>query len=345
MEPIFRLPPDIVREAVRVAALAETFDWSLKLFGISELWKQTDGKGVKVAVLDTGCDFDHPDLFEAIDATADFTGSLFGAMDQNGHGTWCCGMIGARANQVGVRGIAPECRLLVGKVLGDDGSGNERSIIRGLEWAAEQGADIVSMSLGGPQMSDRVRSAITAFLSARERFILCAAGNDGRANSVNYPAVWPETVAVAAVDEQRRLTAFSSRGPEVDIAGPGANMLSTVPRTAGSYARMSGTSMATPFVAGVVALMLAKHRQGGGKTPLRSQDDLLEHLRKTATDAGPPGRDDGYGWGLIDPQKLADQMDAPPGQAEPAKPEIELTVKDSQGLKWHAKAIEWEAVN
>lgn len=345
MEPIFRLPPDIVATRVEVAALAETYDWSLRLFKISELWKQSEGEGVRAAVLDTGCDLKHPDLVEGIAAAADFTGSLFGAADTNTHGTWCAGMIGARANQVGVRGIAPKCELLIAKVLGDDGAGSEESILRGIEWAAQQGAHIVSMSLGGPRMSDRVRNAIKAFQAKPHRFVICAAGNDGKANSVNYPAVWGETIAVAAVDENKQLTRFSSRGPEVDIAGPGANMLSTVPMQAGGYARMSGTSMATPFVAGVVALMLAKHLKRGGETGLETQGDLYDHLQRTAVDAGAVGRDDGYGWGLISPEQLLAEVEKGGKLPELAEPEVDLTTTDGFGRRWHAKKIEWELLS
>jgi len=315
-----------------------------RLFGISELWKETEGEGVRVAILDTGCDLAHPDLADGVAEAADFTGSLWGAGDRNAHGTWCAGMVGARANNVGVRGIAPKCDLLIAKVLGDDGAGSEDSILRGINWARDKGANIISMSLGGPRMGDRVLAAIKDFQTQPHRFVICAAGNDGRANSVNYPAVWSQTVAVAAVDESKRLTSFSSRGPEVDIAGPGANMLSTVPMSAGGYARMSGTSMATPFVAGVVALMLAKHLKRGGKTGLETQSDLLDHLERTAVDAGVPGRDDGYGWGLIDPTKLASAVDAPIQAPAEQAPSLDLTLTDGFGRKWHAKRVQWEQV-
>lgn len=345
MEPVYRLPPYEV-EPVAASSLAETFDWSLSLYGVSELWKQTEGDGIKVAVLDTGCDLQHPDLLGAIGDAADLTGrSLFGANDQQGHGTWCCGLIGARANDVGVRGILPRCELLVGKVLGDDGSGSETSILRGIEWAAARGAQIISMSLGGPSPMPRVQAAIRAFTAQPQRFVICAAGNDGLPDSVNFPAVYDETIAVGAVDAEGNLTRFSSRGREVDIVAPGADMLSTVPRRAGGYAKMSGTSMATPFVAGIVGLMLAKHRKQGGQTGLETVGDLYDHLLRTAKDAGPVGRDDGYGMGLIDPGKLLDALDAQKQPGKPHEPEIVLQHVDGMGRRWHSKRIEWELVS
>ena len=116
------------------------------------------------------------------------------------------------------------------------------------------------------------------------------------------PARWTFTIAVGAVDRQGRLARFSSQGEEVDICAPGEDVLSAAPGS--GYAKMSGTSMATPFVSGVVALMLAKHRRHGGATPLNTVNDLREHLARTATDAGPTGHDPHYGFGLINPTGL-----------------------------------------
>jgi len=345
MEPIFRLPP---YEAQAVTtALSEVQDWSIAFLGIPELWKKTQGEGVRVAVLDTGCDLEHPDLQDgAIVGFRDFTSSLWGARDRQGHGTWCAGMIGARANNVGVRGVAPKCELLIGKVLGDDGSGSEAGILAGVEWAAAQGAHIISMSLGGPQMSNRLRDAIRAFVSQDHRFVICAAGNDGRDNSVNYPAVWDETIAVAAVDKNGKLTAFSSRGPQVDIAAPGQDMLSTVPQSAGRYAKLSGTSMATPVVAGVAAVCLSKHLKQGAHNGLENYKQLLAHLAKTAVDAGTPGRDDSYGYGIISPGKLLDAIGAPAVTPSPEGPQdvagLELKVRDKNDVLWIADKIQWK---
>lgn len=342
-EPIFNLPP-YEAQPVAASSLSETLDWSIAFLGIPELWKQSEGEGVIVAVLDTGCDLTHPDLQGAVLDAADFSRSLFGALDRQGHGTWCAGMIGARANEVGVRGIAPKCQLLVGKVLGDDGSGSEDAILRGIQWADAKGAHIISMSLGGPRMSETLHDAIKAFVSKPHRFVICAAGNDGRDNSVGYPAKWEETVAVAAVDERGVLTSFSSRGPEVDIAAPGANMLSTVPMLAGGYAKLSGTSMATPVVAGIAAACLSKHLKEGGLTGLETYQDLLAHLRKTARDAGPQGPDTGYGYGIIDPGKLLTAIApaTPPVMPTPEGPDVQVTARDAKGQMWFSTKIDWK---
>jgi len=344
MEPIFRNPPIDKVEAVAIQTLSESLDWSVNFLGIPQLWKQSQGEGVIVAVLDTGCDLDHPDLQGAVIGARDFTGSLSGVRDRSSHGTWCASAIGARKNDIGFCGIAPLVKLLIGKVLGDDGSGGEAGIIAGIQWADSQGANIISMSLGGPSMSTAVLAAIRAFLSKPHRFIICAAGNDGRANSVGYPAKWEETVAVAAIDERGMLTSFSSRGPEVDIAAPGANMIAAVPVDMGSYARMSGTSMATPVVAGVAALCLSKHLKEGGLTELESYKDLLAHLRKTAKDAGPQGPDTGYGYGIIDPAKLLADIApvTPPVTPTPEGPDVQVTALDAKGQRWFSTKIDWK---
>jgi subtilisin len=341
MEPIFRLPPFEVQAVTK--ALSETLDWSIGFLGIPAVWAQTEGEGVKVAVLDTGCDLDHPDLQGAVVGAMDFSGSLWGVRDRSSHGSWCAGMIGARANDIGVRGIVPKCQLLIGKVLGDDGSGSEQAILNGIKWAAAQGANIISMSLGGPRMSESLHTAIKAFVAKPHRFVICAAGNDGRENSVGYPAVWEETVAVAAVDRNGRLTSFSSRGPQVDIAAPGQDMLSTVPLSAGGYAKMSGTSMATPVVAGVAAACLSKHLKEGGLTGLETWQDLLAHLRKTAKDAGPQGPDTGYGYGIINPAKLLADIApvTPPVTPTPEGPDVQVTAKDAKGQVWVSTKIDW----
>ncbi len=314
-DPIFRLPP--LRVEATFAALGETIDWGLATYNVPEHWKSTRGQGVRVAVLDTGLDANHPDLDGAVDDARDFTRSSHGFADSQGHGTHVSGTIAARQNDRGVVGVAPQCRLLVAKVLGDDGSGTSEQVARGIEWAAASGADILSLSLGSPDASPSIAAAIDRAVAAG-RFVICAAGNDGRDDAVNYPARWNSTIAVGAVDRQGSLARFSSRGPQVDVCAPGTDVLSTFP--AGRYAKLSGTSMATPFVTGVVALMLAKHRQSGGATPIRDTRDLREHLRRTTTDAGPVGHDPSFGFGLINPDALLADASPPPTPPIPAPP-------------------------
>ncbi|MBN8627097.1 MAG: S8 family peptidase [Planctomycetes bacterium] len=307
----YRLPP--FRVAAAYTQLSETVDWGLALLRVPEQWRLTRGAGIRVAVLDTGIEASHPDLVGAIDQVRDFTATARSpgsavAADRVGHGTHTAGVIGARQNDRGVVGVAPECRLLIGKVLGDDGAGADDFVAAGIDWAVATGADVLSLSLGSPTPSNAIAAAVARAVAAG-RFVVCAAGNDGRDRSVNYPARLDDVVAVGAVDRRGQLADFSSRGPEVDVCAPGQEILSTYLNA--GYARLSGTSMAAPFVAGLAALVLAKHKARGGDTPVTSPAELLEHLRRTATDAGPAGRDDGYGFGLVDPTRLLADAAAP----------------------------------
>jgi len=296
MEPIFRLPHFTMERVVK--ALSETYDWSLQFLGIPEAWKLAKGAGVTVAILDTGCDLNHPDLQGAIADYARFAPSGFPDVeDRVGHGTWCAGMIGARANGVGVCGVAPDCKLLIGKVLGDDGSGSEQSIAAGVSWAMSKGADIISLSLGGPMMSNSTRAKFQSFVRQPEHFAFGAAGNDGNKTDVDFPAKWPELICVGAVDKAGNPTDFSNGGPRVDIWAPGYQMLSTIP---GGYGRMSGTSMATPEAAAIGALALSKHRAHGGNSDLQTTEQMRDHLKKTAKH------------GVIGPADLLNAIDVSP---------------------------------
>lgn len=315
--PIYRNPPWRFEKAP-IRPLAETFDWSLGDYGIPAIWKATLGQGVRVAVLDTGIDGAHPDLAGAVLDVRDFTRSPFGARDRQGHGTWCCGLIAARRDGHGLSGIAPKCQLLVGKVLDDGGSGLDPWIADGIAWAVAQGAHLISLSLGSPAPSPAIAAACLAAESAGV-LVVCAAGNEGQRaggrTNVNYPARYASTLAVSAVDRQGVLAEFSSRGPEVDLAAPGVDMLSTFLDR--KYARLSGTSMACPFVAGVAALAIAKHLRDGGATPIVSVEQLREHLLRGAKDAGEPGVDPLYGAGIIRPESVLGDEPGPPPKLQP----------------------------
>jgi len=301
-QPVYRLPPFTV-ERVFATSLAETVDWGLKLLGVPDAWKRTRGRGARVAVLDTGADLFHAekgDLAAAIVATADFSHSRFGWQDRQGHGTHCAGVIGARQDERGVVGIAPQCQLLIGKVLGDDGSGSSTGIAQGIDWAVTFQPHVISMSLGSSQPDAGIHAAIQRAV-ATGAYVVCAAGNDGPGprDTVGWPARFDEVVAVGAVDQNGAVANFSSRGPEVDVCAPGVDVLSTY--LMGQYAKLSGTSMATPHVAGIVALMVGHALATGEKLPAPA--DLTRLLKETAI-AWKPGQGAGSGAGIINPAKV-----------------------------------------
>jgi subtilisin len=278
--------------------------WNITMVGADRVWARVTGKGVKVAVLDTGIDDDHPDL--TVSGGASMVPEESSWNDDNGHGTHCAGIIGARNNTTGVVGVAPGCDLYAVKVLNAAGSGRLSWILAGMGWAEQNGMSVVSMSLGSNVTSPDAPCTL-AYQRAAERLVnadclvVAAAGNNGRdpANPwVGNPARCRGFMAVAAVDRNRNLASFSSRGPAslcndcgVEISAPGVSINSTVP--GGGLARKSGTSMACPHVSGAAALLKELH-------PTWSPAKIRARLRSTAEDLGAPGNDPSFGSGLLD---------------------------------------------
>ncbi|HEY9390970.1 MAG TPA: S8 family serine peptidase [Mycobacteriales bacterium] len=260
------------------ARVHTTLDQSVPQIGGPAAWARGfDGSGVTVAVLDTGVDPTHPDLAGRIEATADFTGGD-DPVDHAGHGTHVASILaGSGAASAGrYRGVAPAARLLVGKVLGDDGSGTLSGVISGMQWAAAQGADVVNLSLGGPvtRGDDPMSQALNQLSEQYGTLFVVAAGNHGvfepGDGSVSAPASADDALAVGSVDERDRLASSSRRGRFGDTAikpelvAPGVRI--TAARAAGTgegtdprYATYSGTSMAAPHAAGAAALLKQEH--------------------------------------------------------------------------------------
>ena len=309
--PWMRLPPYTVHARYTAQQLTERIPWQIADYQVPNAWPVTQGAGVKVGVIDTGCDDVHAeqgDLSGAVAEWKDFSGSRRGPRDADGHGTHVAGIIAARRNAKGLVGVAPEAKIYVAKALGDDGSGTMDAVAAGIYWCLERGARVINMSLGGTQEDPVLRAAIKAAIAAGVT-VVCAAGNEGGA--VDFPGRWPECLAVSAVDKLRRIAPFSCRGEEVDVAAPGVEILSTF--RGGTYASLSGTSMAAPFVAGLVALHLATENGKAAKLA-----DVLAWLTRTATDAGKPGRDPLYGVGLPGPRAFERDAPPPPKIADPA---------------------------
>ncbi|MEW6769971.1 MAG: S8 family peptidase [Bacillota bacterium] len=276
----------------------EVIDWGVQMVMAPLAWKFVKGDGVKVAVLDTGVDVNHPDLKENILCAANFTTSDRGDfVDRHGHGTHVAGIIAGTDNGRGVVGVAPKCKLVIAKVLGDDGRGELEWIAAGLLWALEQEADIISMSLGtSSQLPDEFHSLIKTVVDAGAVVVAAAGNESGR---VGYPAAYEEVIAVTAVDPGMDPAVFTNRGPEAFVSAPGVDILSTFPPA--RYAVLSGTSMAAPVVSGVLALYLAlAYKRGLELRP----GEVKQCLAHAAVDLGPEGRDDTYGFGLINAVKL-----------------------------------------
>ncbi|TYS14519.1 S8 family peptidase [Rossellomorea vietnamensis] len=258
MKSSVRLIPYVKEEIMETASEMPA---GVDLVQAPKLWKSVKGKGVTVAVLDTGCDIDHEDLQGRVVGTRNFTndddGNEENVTDYNGHGTHVAGTIAANENGSGVVGVAPEASLLIIKVLaGEQGSGRYDWIVDGIQYAIDQGVDIISMSLGGPSdygpLHDVIKQAVAANIS-----VVCAAGNEGDENAetdeLSFPACYNEVISVGAIDFERNSSYFTNSNNEVDLVAPGEKILSTIP--GGKFAEFSGTSMSAPHVSGALALV------------------------------------------------------------------------------------------
>jgi subtilisin family serine protease len=267
-------------------AAGEMIPWGLNQIGAPGAWRRGYlGQGITVAVVDTGIG-PHVDIAAPLRGATFVPGSI-SYNDDNGHGTHVAGTIAARrGNGIGVVGIAPMARLLAVKVLARDGYSRGDSVALGVTWAANNGARVINMSLGSQQSSDSMRRAV---IYARSRnVIICAAAGNDYGSPVSYPAAFDDTcLAVAATDQWNRRAVFSNRGPQLDISAPGVTVRSTY--LANGYRELNGTSMATPHVAGVCAILLSRYP---GMMPL----DVQRQLEVTATPLGAP---DQYGRGLV----------------------------------------------
>ena len=299
------------------------------------------GKGIKVAVIDTGINDKHPDLVGKVIARQNFSdpeyfGKWFWSkpkapkpakLDGVGHGTWCAGAIagGGRLYQ----GMAPKVALIDAKVLNDDGHGSNDAVIRGMSWAADQGADIISMSLGGQGTPDDAVSREADALASEGIVVVVAAGNEGpHKETIGSPSCAAKVITVAAVDQHNAVTRYSSRGPVIfngvdltkpDIAAPGggttmqgycfyANGVTSVKSAdvrddactvfsdSQKYQRMSGTSMATPIVSGICALILEAAQWTSNE---KNRCELVKNLIKSTAKSLPFTADE-CGVGLID---------------------------------------------
>ncbi|MBI3558753.1 MAG: S8 family peptidase [Deltaproteobacteria bacterium] len=279
---------------------SQTMPPGIRRTGAPEVWAHTTGKGVKVAIIDTGIDRKHPDLEGRVAGGQNFSSSDRDAWnDGNGHGTHVAGTVAANDNNFGVVGMAPEASLLGIKVLDDTGGGQYSDVIAGLEYAINANADVANLSLGGTM---DVQALHEVLIKAHQHGMLvaAAAGNSGEAgdNPLNYPGAYPEVVGTAAVDDNDLRAYFSTYSKYVALAGPGINVLSL--DKGGRYARHSGTSMAAPHTAGALALLKQAH---GGESAV----DVKRRLVCNADDIFPPGRDVWTGYGMINVKRALAQ--------------------------------------
>jgi thermitase len=280
--------------------------WHLPHVGALDAWSQ-GGQGNKdllVAVVDTGVDYNHPDLKANTIKGKDFTKESpdgLDPIDGQGHGTHVAGIIAAVANNgEGVAGAAPNVKILAVKVLSSKGGGSLFAIAGGIKHSVDMGAKIVNLSLGGPAVTDLISSAVGYWATKKGALLIAAAGNSNTA--VGTPArIDDYFMAVAASDQNNKRAKFSCYGKELSVTAPGVQILATTPTYKvplndhgypQNYAFLQGTSMATPLVAGVAALVWSRHPEWTAK-------QVRQHLEKTAVDVGAPGKDNESGFGVV----------------------------------------------
>ena len=270
------------------------YGWEINKFDIPSLWRKTKGEGVKVAVIDTGCDLNHHDLKDNMLEGKNFVEIGQPPMDRNGHGSHVAGTIAASDNNLGMVGVAPKAKIIPIKALGDKGGGSLDDVCKGIDWACRNGADIITMSLGSPaghaQLAASLKNA-----AAKNVLVFCAAGNSGENTPIMYPAKYPESIAIGAIDVNMNRTNFTCAGEELEFLSPGKDIFSCVP---GGYAKMSGTSMSNPFASGYAALVLSYYKKKFSKK------ECVELFKQSVKDlTNPKYRSKKYqGYGILVPK-------------------------------------------
>jgi len=277
--------------------------WALPIIKAPQAWDVTTGGEVIVAVVDTGVDYSHEDLAGKVIKGYDYVNNDNDPMDDHYHGTHVAGTIaGVTNNGIGIAGVSWGAKILAVKVLDASGTGTSFSVAQGIRYAADYGAKIINLSLGGPEPSATLSDAI-AYAHGKGCIIVAAAGNEGT-DAALYPAAYQNVIGVGATGINDLKASYSNYGWYVDVAAPGGDGdLNIIPSNGilscylgNSYAWAEGTSMAAPHVAGLAALIASRY-------PGKTGDQLARSIMRAVDDLGVPGRDDIYGYGRINAEK------------------------------------------
>jgi thermitase len=264
--------------------------WGMAKIGATRAWAVTKGRPeVLVAVVDTGVDYTHPDLAGHVVRGHDHVNNDDDPMDDHRHGTHCAGTIVAQHGNGGLAGLAPGVTVIAIKVLSRTAGGESANVAAGIVEAADRGARVLSLSLGGTTSSLIIADAVR-YAQAKGALVVAAMGNDNSTIPM-WPAAQEGVLAVAATTDEDQKAYFSNLGPHVSVAAPGAYVLSTVP--GGKFKELSGTSMAAPHVSALAALLLSR-------SPGMTAGQVRERIEQTAKDIGEPGFDHAFGHGRID---------------------------------------------
>ncbi|MES9524964.1 type VII secretion-associated serine protease mycosin [Streptomyces capoamus] len=308
--------------------------WALQRVNLDELWAQSTGKNVQVAVIDTGVDVKNPQLAKAVDASKGSNllpgenrkgekidrGNKWGTTDTVGHGTRVAGIIAARpVKGTGFVGLAPDATIIPIKQNDAEGDGTAKTLVDAIKYAVHAGADVINISQDTSEPLDPKDSTLkdaVDYALDRKVVVVASAGNDGLGGNekATYPASYEGVLAVAASDRNNERAAFSQKGEFVDIAAPGVDMISTVPGN--GHCSDNGTSFSAPYVAGVAALLKSKY-------PKWTAQEVAAQIEQTA-ERPIPGHDALVGWGVVDPVKALTDVD-PAHPLQSPRPENGMT--------------------
>ena len=295
---LYNFQPAAQTQSSRSRQSGAEASYSLQVVDAADAWQRTKGSStITIAVVDTGIDPNHPDLKGKITGGYNVLDPGSAPTDENGHGTHVAGIAAGNPDtSMGISGIAPSCRIMPIKVANAQGVAATSDIAEGIAYAALHGASVINLSIGGPTASKTLEKAVAAAV-ARHVPIVAAMGNDGSSRPM-YPAAYAGVIAVGATDAQDEVTAYSQTGKWISVVAPGDDILSTTPtyvtnlietgETTGRFGYLSGTSMATPMVTGIVALMRSLDDS-------LSPDDLKQKLESSTDGSGRFSTSAGYG--------------------------------------------------
>ena len=304
----FSIFPVERQELITIQDVSQRAGWQITAFNLPDLWKLTKGAGVKVAVIDSGCDIDHKNFKNNLLQGINLINPELPPEDDNQHGSHVTGIICAEDIATGMIGVAPLSKVIPVKVLNQHGNGDLECVAKGIKWAADNEANFICISSGSTTPMQQVKKAIN-YAIKKGCIVFCAAGNSGFNKTTYWPAAYDNTIGVAAINEDFDISKFSCIGKNIDFFAPGENILSTIPHN--EYAILSGTSMATPWVVGVCALALSYSRTH--KTiNLKTTEDYRNILRTFALPIGEKEIEKDRNWckglGIIQPESIINYL-------------------------------------
>ena len=328
----YRIEQDLVSPSTKADSYHDPYyseQWNLKKIRAPELWAEgVTGRGIVVAVVDTGVDLNFPDLVDdkqnnLLQGYTAFPRSTKAgaAQDDNGHGTAVAGTIAALPNDIGTIGIAYEAQIMPIKAMDEDGEGDDDVLADGIVWAADHGAHIINLSIGSSTQTQVLADAL-AYAASKGCLLVGASGNNKSVeelpitknlSGVNYPAADPCVIAVTAIDQKDKIAHFSLTGPEVKLSAPGTQILSCMWTKEGEkgVGYFTGTSFAAPLVSGVAALLWSQY-------PELTASEISRALFSSAFDLGSSGRDHSYGYGRVDAYRALKTLAEPKSYPSPA---------------------------